>query len=336
MTETEAKEGTEGGTQCVNQPTQPSGLLQLHRLFENIMDLLKDAERSFRVYFRTQGALSMLLEHSKENCTKALHLLEEKTGRIYLDTEKDFEIDVYGDQSSNKNEVRNKEKNENENKVTDRSKIDSDSEINNREEYKAGLCRMIIMQLTILSVCAEDDSAVKMKMIEFNLINVLLLFLSKLESRHRHAPWCNDVEKGSEKGSERVNQSTALSQFQNYKVKHYDLFIKLVSSVVEVLLVSCADDCDRTRLLISKCRTVLPSLSGIMRNVLYLLYSRTEVKGGVCTRIRASAAHCVDSARLMMGAAEIVKAMTLKCPGKYCVFVRAHMCVSLSMRYRLC
>jgi hypothetical protein len=333
----EAKGGAEGRTDSVNQPTQPSGLIQFHRLFRSILDLLKDEERAFRIYFRTQGALTMLLEHSKENCTKALHLLEQKTGRIYPDTEEDFEVDLYNDRSSDKDENKSENKNENESTIGNdkgyRSVIeDSDSEINMREECKAGLCKMIIMELTILSVCAEGDSAVKMKMIEMNMISTVLLFLSKLETRHRHTPCCNDVKKGSDK----VNQSTTLSQFQSYKVKQYDVFIKLVSSVVEVLLVCCADDCDRTRLLISKCRTVLPSLCGIMRNELYLLYSRTEVKGGVRTRVRAGDVHCVDSARLMMGAAEIVKAMTFKCPGKYCVFVRAHMCVSLSMCLYLC
>lgn len=294
----------------------------LHDYFKEMIELLKDKEhsqeRSFKTYFRTQGALISLLEHAEIRFDKAISLLRGDGARYYPDTDDSYHINV----SSN-------------NKNYDEKYQQNDSNNENKEDE----CKMITMELKLIAACAHNDSAVKTKLIERQIIQTLLEFLFELEKRHRH-PLCSDSVSNVVKGSvsvvvhQKAKATSTSTEFQEYQLKKYDLFINLVTSVVQVLNVCCEEDCYDTLLLITRNNTVLPALCGLVKNVLYRKYCEItalneDVHAGVRTGVRASDAHSIACLRLVTGAASILKSMTFKCQSKYDALVRFHlyMCV---------
>ena len=311
----------------------------LHDHFKDMIELLKDKEhsqeRSFKTYFRTQGALISLLEHAEICFNKAICFLEVDGERYYPDTHRIFDTNVRNNSDSD---------NYNENNRKYRSE----------DEMKEDQCRMITMELNLIAVCAQNDTAVKTKLIERNIIKTLIQFLFELEKRHR-PPLCSDSDSDVVKGSVSVelyqkakttSTSTSISsEFQEYQMKKYDLFIYLVSSVVQVIEVCCEEDCYDTLLLITRNNSVLPALYGIVKNVLYrkcsdLTALNKDVCEGVRTGVHASDAHSIARLRLITGAASILKSMTFKCQSKYYALVRTYSlvyvcgyCVSFLQQY---
>ena len=223
------------------------------KLFEEIKSLIIDEERSFRIYFRTSGALITLFKYTKISCEIINEILNEK-------------INGKADKTNGKIKNRNDENSENYNKILE-----------------------FVRSMDLIILLIDGERAAKSKMVESGLLSSVKLLLIKIQRVQEEELRLNEIninnENDNNKDGKNINDKNDNKDINNdnkegnnddtSSYKNDDTTIRLLICTVHFIRVCCYDDtCEKSRSIVSTDRNVLPILGNIMGNVLVSLVQK--------------------------------------------------------------